>query len=54
MLPVSVEARAMCLSYADVSVAAQCVFICWGVVLGSLLKSMCVCFGDAENGDGMR
>lgn len=48
----------MCLSYADVSVAAQCVFICWGVVSGSLLKSVYVCVLegglDAEKGDGMR
>lgn len=47
------EAKAMCLSYAHVSIAAQWVFICWGVVLVWLLKSMCV-GGDAEKGDGMR
>lgn len=25
--------KGMCLSYAHVSIAARCVFICWGVVL---------------------
>lgn len=40
---------------AHVSIAAQSVFICWGVVLVSALKSVyvCVCWGDAEKGDGM-
>lgn len=47
-------AEAMCLSYAHVSIAAQSVFVCWGVVLVSLLKSVCVGGGDAEKGDGMR
>ena len=52
----------MCLSYAHVSIAAQCVFICWGVVLVWVLKRerervcvcLCVCWGDAEKGDGVR
>lgn len=43
------EAKAMCLSCAHVSIAAQPVFICWGVVW-----RVCVLEGDAEKGDGMK
>ena len=39
----AMEAKAMCLSYAHVSIAAQSVFICWGVV-PVLLESVC-CLG---------
>lgn len=47
----------MHLSYAHVSLAAQSVFICWGVVLVSVFGTVCVLEeeggGVAEKGDGM-
>lgn len=48
----------MHLSYAHVSLAAQSVFICWGVVLLSVFRTVCVLEerrggGVAEKGDGM-
>lgn len=45
VFPILWKQKAMCLSYAHVSIAAQSVFICWGVVLVSLLKSVCVGVG---------
>lgn len=35
---------------AHVSIAAQSVFICWGVVLVSALKSVCVLGGMLKKG----
>lgn len=54
----AMEAKAMCLSYAHVSIAAQSVFICWGVV-PVLLESVCVCvcclgFGGAGGRLGLK
>lgn len=50
----TMEANAMCLSYAHVSIAAQSVFICWGVVSVWLLKSVCAGGGCWKKGLGMR